>query len=100
MRIRQFFGALSLALALSVAHAQYAAQQTPQQAPQHQATAQPVVDTGYYTNSDGQKVHRPERTQNNAAPAGASAQCRDGTYSFSTHYRGTCSHHGGVARWL
>jgi hypothetical protein len=35
-----------------------------------------------------------------AAPAGATAQCRDGTYSFSQHHSGTCSHHGGVARWL
>jgi len=33
-------------------------------------------------------------------PAGASAKCRDGTYSFSEHHRGTCSHHGGVASWL
>jgi len=31
---------------------------------------------------------------------GATAICRDGTYSFSAHRRGTCSHHGGVARWL
>ncbi|WP_289161349.1 DUF3761 domain-containing protein [uncultured Parabacteroides sp.] len=28
------------------------------------------------------------------------ATCRDGTYSFSRGGRGTCSHHGGVARWL
>ena len=35
-----------------------------------------------------------------APPAGATAQCRDGTYSFSQHRSGTCSHHGGVARWL
>jgi hypothetical protein len=33
-------------------------------------------------------------------PAGASAQCRDGSYSFSQHRRGTCSHHGGVALWM
>jgi hypothetical protein len=33
-------------------------------------------------------------------PTGASALCRDGAYSFSQHRRGTCSHHGGVARWL
>ncbi len=33
-------------------------------------------------------------------PAGATAQCRDGSYSFSASRRGTCSHHGGVARWL
>lgn len=35
-----------------------------------------------------------------APPPGATAQCRDGTYSFSQHHSGTCSHHGGVARWL
>ncbi len=35
-----------------------------------------------------------------AVPAGATARCRDGTYSFSRHRSGTCSHHGGVAVWL
>lgn len=35
-----------------------------------------------------------------AAPPGASARCRDGTYSYSTHRSGTCSWHGGVALWL
>ncbi|MFI5702371.1 DUF3761 domain-containing protein [Streptomyces xanthochromogenes] len=34
------------------------------------------------------------------APAGATALCNDGTYSYSAHRRGTCSHHGGVATWL
>lgn len=34
------------------------------------------------------------------APPGASALCRDGTYSFSHHRRGTCSWHGGVKKWL
>jgi hypothetical protein len=34
------------------------------------------------------------------APQGATVQCRDGTYSFSRSRRGTCSHHGGVAKWL
>lgn len=52
----------------------------------------------YYTNSFGQKVQSP--TYYNSAPAGATALCRDGTYSFSRNRRGTCSHHGGVARWL
>ena len=33
-------------------------------------------------------------------PPGATARCRDGTYSFSRHRSGTCSHHGGVAVWL
>jgi hypothetical protein len=33
-------------------------------------------------------------------PAGASAKCKDGTYSHSKHHSGTCSKHGGVAEWL
>jgi hypothetical protein len=51
-----------------------------------------------YINSSGHCVHRPVRAPK--APPGASARCRDGTYSFSEHRRGTCSHHGGVAQWL
>jgi uncharacterized protein DUF3761 len=35
-----------------------------------------------------------------AAPPGATARCVDGTYSYSQHHSGTCSHHGGVAQWL
>ena len=38
--------------------------------------------------------------QRDAPPPGATAQCTDGTYSFSQHHSGTCSHHGGVAVWL
>jgi endonuclease YncB( thermonuclease family) len=33
-------------------------------------------------------------------PAGATAICNDGTYSYSRHRRGTCSWHGGVRRWV
>jgi Protein of unknown function (DUF3761) len=33
-------------------------------------------------------------------PPGATAVCRDGSYSFSQTHSGTCSHHGGVAEWL
>ena len=33
-------------------------------------------------------------------PPGATALCRDRTYSFAAHHSGTCSHHGGVAQWL
>jgi hypothetical protein len=53
----------------------------------------------YYTNSYGERVRRPTFS-NDGPPAGASAQCRDGSYSFSRSRRGTCSSHGGVARWL
>lgn len=30
-------------------------------------------------------------------PAGATARCNDGTYSYSATHSGACSHHGGVA---
>lgn len=53
----------------------------------------------HYTNSDGQTVHSPAASTG-GVPAGATAQCRDGTYSFSQHRSGTCSHHGGVDHWL
>jgi hypothetical protein len=36
----------------------------------------------------------------NTNPAGATAKCKDGTYSKSRHRSGTCSKHGGVADWL
>ena len=31
---------------------------------------------------------------------GATAQCKDGTYSHSTSHRGVCARHQGVAKWL
>ena len=60
----------------------------------------PTMGHGFYTNRQGEAVRRPVRTMSSQAPPGASAQCRDGSYSFSVHRRGTCSHHGGVAQWL
>jgi hypothetical protein len=68
------------------------------------ATAAPAaahhVDckAGYYENSSGHCVRRPAHAP--TVPKGATAKCRDGTYSFSEHARGTCSHHGGVAVWI
>ena len=56
------------------------------------------TNNGTYTNSKGQTVQRPENCS--SAPKGATAQCRDGSYSFSQSHSGTCSHHGGVAKWL
>jgi hypothetical protein len=56
------------------------------------------TNNGTYENSQGQTVPRPENCS--GPPKGATAQCRDGSYSFSQSRRGTCSHHGGVAKWL
>ena len=60
---------------------------------------------GYYTNSSGHQVKRPcgdWRTNQGATPAGATALCGDGTYSYSEHpyARGTCSYHGGAVKYL
>src|SRR4051812_37623921 len=54
----------------------------------------------YYSNSSGNTVHAPAYDLDNDVPAGASAKCGDGTYSFSEHRSGTCSHHRGVSSWL
>jgi len=62
------------------------------------AEARGVCGSDSYINSKGHCVHRPMRA--NHAPTGATAKCRDGTYSFSQSRRGTCSWHGGVAQWL
>lgn len=54
----------------------------------------PECKSGYYKNSSGTCIHRPS-----SHPAGATAKCKDGSYSFSAHRSGTCSHHGGVSTW-
>ncbi len=52
----------------------------------------------------GAKPETKDSTKATTTPSGASpnatAQCKDGTYSFSAHRSGTCSHHGGVKTWL
>ncbi len=54
---------------------------------------------GTYVNSAGNTVCKPEESST-GPPAGATAECEDGTYSFSESHSGTCSSHGGVVRWL
>lgn len=65
-------------------------------------TAAPVTTAtcpnGSYINSSGKSICSPAAAA--GPPAGATAQCVDGVYSFSQHRSGTCSGHGGVARWL
>ena len=92
---------LVLALAVSV-WPQAQPRPTPSLTPQAtgQATTPGPCAADYYRNSNGVCVHRPVKTQGAAVPQGATAQCGDGSYSFSQHRQGTCSHHGGVAKWL
>ena len=107
MPLRRLIIVLSLSFLLS----QQLLTQSPSQAPSSGSSArQPsgtpsnspakprCKDNGTYVNSKGQTVKRPENCT--TAPQTATAQCHDGTYSFSTSRRGTCSHHGGVAKWL
>jgi hypothetical protein len=85
---------------------QQTAQPTPKPTPTPQAVStpaptpapQPSCTNGTYVNSAGNTVCRPETAD--STPPGATAVCRDGTYSFSQHHSGTCSHHGGVGEWL
>jgi len=67
------------------------------------AQAPPTVGSScdentHYVNSDGVCVARP--TAATTPPAGATAKCVDGDYSFTRHRQGSCSGHGGVAQWL
>lgn len=54
----------------------------------------PSCSNGSYVNSSGNTVCSPSYS-----PSGATAKCRDGTYSYSQHHSGTCSYHGGVSTW-
>jgi|ERR1700722_1166627 hypothetical protein len=107
MSLKRLIVVLSLSFLLS----QQLLTRTPSQRPGSGSSATPTSGTannsaakprctnnGTYVNSKGQTVKRPENCT--TAPQGASAQCGDGTYSFSKSRRGTCSHHGGVAKWL
>lgn len=57
-----------------------------------------LSNDNYYLNVSGNTVHSP--AYSNSTPSNASAICGDGTYSFSQHRQGTCSHHGGVDEWF
>ena len=56
---------------------------------------QPRPSTPTLSRPSPTRTHRPS-----ASPVppggGATALCNDGTYSYSAHHRGTCSHHHGV----
>ena len=76
---------------------QQASVQTAPDQPSQQAA---LSNQNTYTNVDGNTVHSPAYSETGSIPAGATARCGDGTYSFSQNHSGTCSHHMGVAQWL
>jgi hypothetical protein len=88
-------GVLAIALALTCLSAGGADARQ-----KHPAGEAALLSHHHYVNVDGHVVHSPSRTVSGHAPAGASAHCSGGSYSFSQHRRGTCSHHGGVGAWL
>jgi hypothetical protein len=80
-RLASFLGALALALGGATGASAY-----------HSFTD---CSRGYYENVSGHCVHSPS-----TSALGATARCRDGTYSYSEHASGTCSYHGGVRVWI
>ena len=67
-------------------------------------TAEPATllacSSGTYQNVDGLCISDEQAPTGSGAPSGATAVCKDGSYSFSTHHTGTCSGHHGVSQWL
>ena len=59
----------------------------------------PGIGPGYL-DRNGQGRPSPSPSQDGRVPRGATARCKDGSYSQSRSRRGTCSQHGGVKDWL
>ena len=65
----------------------------------HPAWSITSADSGSPVNA-APPTSAPTTTQATATtdhPAGATARCNDGTYSYAAHHQGACSSHGGVA---
>ena len=82
----------------------------PTVAPHAGATTRPTITTSRTaapTHIVAAPTHRPTAgpratprptVEPKAKPgAGATALCRDGSYSYAAHHQGACSHHGGVS---
>jgi hypothetical protein len=65
------------------------------------ATAPAASATAPKTSADaGTRLpEKPVTAAPAGAPEGATAKCKDGTFSHSKTHSGTCSRHGGVAEW-
>ena len=59
-----------------------------------------ITPVGAETGSRKPLPYAPGKSGDAKAPAGASANCRDGTWSVSKSHRAACAKHGGVGKWM
>jgi Protein of unknown function (DUF3761) len=90
-------GGVQKAAATAAAAAAPAAPAAPAAAPAAAEKSTAPTTTAAKTTAASSKA---TTTSGNTDPTGATAKCKDGTYSKSKHHSGTCSSHGGVAQWL
>ena len=50
--------------------------------------------------TSGRRQHKPLAEPKGNVPAGATARCKDDTYSTDKNRNKACAGHGGVAQWL
>jgi len=63
------------------------------------ATPTPIVQQQTSTSTNAEQVNSPTGSINGSVPAGATALCNDGSYSYAEHHQGACSQHGGVKQF-
>lgn len=87
--MNKFLASILTAFVLVFPHFAEARQSADQSYTQEASPNEGDLDShGHYLNKDGQTVHSPAKSKSGGVPAGASAQCRDGSYSFSRHHAG------------
>ena len=64
----------------------------------HRGVAEWLAASGGASSSRGARAAARRRAS--GAPRGATARCRDGSYSFVRNRSHACSEHKGIARWL
>ena len=61
---------------------------------------EPAKAGGLSSGLAGRNARPPERTASRQKKGAPTAQCKDGSASYSKTHSGTCSGHGGVEKWL
>src|SRR5437899_2369761 len=79
-----------LLLLAATAFAPFAAdakEETTKPVAREQPSESQLLEHRHYTNKSGTSVHSPAHTKDDKKPKGATAKCRDGTWSFSQNHR-------------